>query len=86
MQARKTASTADRHSCIPPVGAPRWATQRTPSPLIGDRGLLVCAVRTASGDGSRPIPGSGAELPATYIHHCHLLEHEDADLIRASIE
>ncbi|WP_234021037.1 multicopper oxidase family protein [Streptomyces sp. 142MFCol3.1] len=28
------------------------------------------------------IPGSGAELPATYIHHCHLLEHEDDDLMR----
>jgi spore coat protein A len=28
------------------------------------------------------IPNSGAELPATYIHHCHLLEHEDDDLMR----
>ncbi|MFD6275145.1 multicopper oxidase family protein [Streptomyces sp. NPDC060209] len=28
------------------------------------------------------IPGSGAELPATYIHHCHILEHEDDDLMR----
>ncbi|WP_245687436.1 multicopper oxidase family protein [Streptacidiphilus griseoplanus] len=28
------------------------------------------------------IPGSGATLPATYIHHCHLLEHEDDDLMR----
>jgi spore coat protein A, manganese oxidase len=28
------------------------------------------------------IPGSGTELPATYIHHCHLLEHEDDDLMR----
>ncbi|MER7687381.1 multicopper oxidase domain-containing protein [Streptomyces sp. NPDC097610] len=28
------------------------------------------------------IPHSGAELPATYIHHCHLLEHEDDDLMR----
>lgn len=27
------------------------------------------------------IPGSGAELPATYIHHCHILEHEDNDLM-----
>ncbi|WP_222106393.1 multicopper oxidase family protein [Catellatospora sichuanensis] len=28
------------------------------------------------------IPGSGAEFPATYIHHCHILEHEDDDLMR----
>ncbi|PBC70228.1 multicopper oxidase [Streptomyces sp. TLI_235] len=33
-------------------------------------------------DPSASIPGSGAELPATYIHHCHLLEHEDDDLMR----
>ncbi|MFE9952223.1 multicopper oxidase family protein [Streptomyces sp. NPDC005531] len=28
------------------------------------------------------IPGSGTKLPATYIHHCHILEHEDDDLMR----
>jgi spore coat protein A len=28
------------------------------------------------------IPGSGAALPATYVHHCHILEHEDDDLMR----
>jgi hypothetical protein len=28
------------------------------------------------------IPGSGAELPATWIHHCHILEHEDDDKMR----
>ncbi|MDF6043774.1 hypothetical protein LRD69_16875 [Streptomyces sp. JH14] len=28
------------------------------------------------------IPHSGATLPAKYIHHCHLLEHEDDDLMR----
>ncbi|MGX1506934.1 UNVERIFIED_CONTAM: spore coat protein A [Streptomyces graminofaciens] len=28
------------------------------------------------------IPGSGTTLPATYIHHCHILEHEDDDLMR----
>jgi spore coat protein A len=28
------------------------------------------------------IPDSGTELPATYVHHCHLLEHEDDDLMR----
>ncbi|GAA1369310.1 outer spore coat copper-dependent laccase CotA [Catellatospora chokoriensis] len=28
------------------------------------------------------IPNSGAELPATYIHHCHIFEHEDDDLMR----
>ena len=28
------------------------------------------------------IPGSGTELPATYVHHCHILEHEDDDLMR----
>ncbi|MET9735761.1 multicopper oxidase domain-containing protein [Streptomyces sp. NPDC006458] len=28
------------------------------------------------------IPGSAAELPAEYVHHCHILEHEDDDLMR----
>ncbi|MEV6211521.1 hypothetical protein [Kitasatospora sp. NPDC051914] len=28
------------------------------------------------------LPGSGTELPATYVHHCHILEHEDDDLMR----
>jgi spore coat protein A len=28
------------------------------------------------------IPGSGTELPATYVHQCHILEHEDDDLMR----
>jgi spore coat protein A len=28
------------------------------------------------------IPNSGAEFPATYVHHCHILEHEDDDLMR----
>ncbi|MGA8118071.1 MAG: multicopper oxidase domain-containing protein [Actinocatenispora sp.] len=28
------------------------------------------------------IPESGATLPATYVHHCHILEHEDDDLMR----
>lgn len=28
------------------------------------------------------IPGSGTEFPAIYIHHCHILEHEDDDLMR----
>ncbi|WP_253915761.1 multicopper oxidase family protein [Streptomyces sp. NRRL S-31] len=28
------------------------------------------------------IPGSGTELPATYVHHCHILEHEDDELMR----
>jgi len=28
------------------------------------------------------IPGSGSVLPATYVHHCHILEHEDDDLMR----
>ena len=28
------------------------------------------------------IAGSGTEFPATYIHHCHILEHEDDDLMR----
>ncbi|MEU9371025.1 multicopper oxidase domain-containing protein [Streptomyces avermitilis] len=28
------------------------------------------------------IPGSGTEFPATYVHHCHILEHEDDDLMR----
>ncbi|WP_225846181.1 multicopper oxidase family protein [Streptomyces sp. HPF1205] len=28
------------------------------------------------------LPGSGTEFPATYVHHCHLLEHEDNDLMR----
>lgn len=28
------------------------------------------------------LPGSGTELPATYVQHCHILEHEDDDLMR----
>ncbi|MGJ0155460.1 multicopper oxidase family protein [Streptomyces sp. CH8.1] len=28
------------------------------------------------------IPNSGTAYPATYVHHCHLLEHEDDDLMR----
>ncbi|WP_229334963.1 multicopper oxidase domain-containing protein [Streptomyces flavotricini] len=28
------------------------------------------------------IPGSGTEFPAQYVHHCHVLEHEDDDLMR----
>jgi spore coat protein A len=28
------------------------------------------------------IPNSGTKLPATYVHHCHILEHEDDDLMR----
>ncbi len=28
------------------------------------------------------IPGSRTEFPATYVHHCHILEHEDDDLMR----
>ncbi|MFI5671690.1 multicopper oxidase domain-containing protein [Streptomyces sp. NPDC051704] len=27
------------------------------------------------------IPGSGTEFPAEYVHHCHILEHEDDDLM-----
>jgi FtsP/CotA-like multicopper oxidase with cupredoxin domain len=27
------------------------------------------------------IPGSGTTLPATYVQHCHILEHEDDDLM-----
>jgi spore coat protein A, manganese oxidase len=28
------------------------------------------------------IPDSGAKFPATYVTHCHILEHEDDDLMR----
>jgi spore coat protein A, manganese oxidase len=28
------------------------------------------------------IPGSGAKMPAQYVQHCHILEHEDDDLMR----
>lgn len=28
------------------------------------------------------IPGSGTTLPATYVTHCHILEHEDDDMMR----
>jgi spore coat protein A len=28
------------------------------------------------------IPGSGTKLPTQYIHHCHILEHEDNDKMR----
>jgi spore coat protein A len=32
-----------------------------------------------------PVPnisGTGTEYPADYIHHCHILEHEDNDMMR----
>jgi spore coat protein A len=28
------------------------------------------------------IPDSGTTFPATYVQHCHILEHEDDDLMR----
>jgi spore coat protein A len=28
------------------------------------------------------IPNSGTKFPATYVHHCHIFEHEDDDLMR----
>jgi spore coat protein A len=28
------------------------------------------------------IPNSGTKFPATYVQHCHILEHEDDDLMR----
>ena len=28
------------------------------------------------------IPDSGTKFPATYVQHCHILEHEDDDLMR----
>ncbi|MFD8717699.1 hypothetical protein ACFV2H_06645 [Streptomyces sp. NPDC059629] len=33
-------------------------------------------------DAIASIPGGGTELPERYVHHCHLLEHEDDDLMR----
>jgi spore coat protein A len=36
-------------------------------------------------DLARPIPGipnTNTRLPANYIHHCHILEHEDNDMMR----
>ncbi|MFE2970608.1 hypothetical protein ACFXKC_44725 [Streptomyces sp. NPDC059340] len=41
-----------------------------------------CTAAIPPTDEIASIPNSGAELPATYIHHCHLLEHEDDDLMR----
>ncbi|MGW4967291.1 multicopper oxidase domain-containing protein [Nonomuraea sp. NPDC004186] len=28
------------------------------------------------------IPGTGTAFPATYIRHCHMLEHEDNEIMR----
>ncbi|MEV4364680.1 hypothetical protein [Nonomuraea sp. NPDC049625] len=28
------------------------------------------------------IPGTGTSFPATYIRHCHTLEHEDNEIMR----
>ncbi|MFJ9711963.1 hypothetical protein [Streptomyces sp. NPDC101234] len=33
-------------------------------------------------DAIASIPGSGTELPATYVDQCHLPEHEDGDMMR----
>ncbi len=43
--------------------------------------IIMADIYPPTGD-IASIPGSGAEFPATYIHHCHLLEHEDDDLMR----
>jgi len=32
--------------------------------------------------GAATIPGSGTSLPATYVYHCHILEHEENDMMR----
>jgi spore coat protein A, manganese oxidase len=32
-----------------------------------------------------PVPGidgTGTAFPADYVHHCHILEHEDNDMMR----
>jgi spore coat protein A len=28
------------------------------------------------------IPGTAPRFPAEYIHHCHMLEHEDNEMMR----
>jgi spore coat protein A len=28
------------------------------------------------------IPGTRSQFPATYIQHCHMLEHEDNEIMR----
>lgn len=42
---------------------------------------IICNEFTPPGE-IASIPGSGAALPAEYVHHCHILEHEDDDLMR----
>ncbi|MFG2881613.1 multicopper oxidase family protein [Streptomyces sp. NPDC048297] len=82
---------------LPPVGKPVLADYFTgpPTPPDPDEALSYKdTVRVYSGMVTRiiqsfdvpgtiaSIPGSGTELPATYIHHCHILEHECDDLMR----
>ncbi|MCX4539327.1 multicopper oxidase domain-containing protein [Streptomyces sp. NBC_01565] len=43
---------------------------------------IICREFSPPTETIASIPDSGTELPATYVHHCHLLEHEDDDLMR----
>jgi spore coat protein A len=46
-------------------------------------GEVVRIIQTFDLPGPIPgIPGSGTPLPARYMHHCHILEHEDNDKMR----
>ncbi|MFF1495652.1 multicopper oxidase family protein [Streptomyces sp. NPDC058304] len=43
---------------------------------------IICREFSPPTETIASIPDSGTEFPATYVHHCHLLEHEDDDLMR----
>jgi spore coat protein A len=46
-------------------------------------GMVTRIIQTFNVAGGIPsIPGSGTTLPAEYLQHCHILEHEDHDKMR----
>jgi spore coat protein A len=46
-------------------------------------GMVTRVIQTFNVPAGIPgIPGSGTTLPAAYMHHCHILEHEDNDKMR----
>ncbi|MFE2067577.1 hypothetical protein ACFXDH_35255 [Streptomyces sp. NPDC059467] len=53
------------------------------SPRCGrDASRIIVRDFTPPSDTIVSIPGSGTELPAMYVHQCHLPEHEDGDMMR----
>jgi spore coat protein A len=65
---------------IPPDPEERLAPKDT---VKAYPGMVVRIIQRFDVPGGIPsIPGSGTTLPAEYMHHCHILEHEDNDKMR----